>query len=131
MRRGRRGRRQRRRGTWRDEGGAGADVLHGERERGARQRERCGWGARTLVEREIGKGKGGKKKQKKRKHEKNRKKRKKREKTILFNLKVQQQLFNYYLTISSSILYICNRMSKFYKSQKMSNLPAYIRLYKC
>ena len=52
-------------------------------------------------------------------------------KTILFNLKVQQQLFNFYLTISSSILYICNRMSKFYKSQKMSNLPAYIRLYKC
>jgi len=44
-----------------------------ERERGARQRERCGWGARTLVEREIGKGKGGKKKQKKRKQEKKRK----------------------------------------------------------
>ena len=32
MRQGRRGRRQRRRGTGRDEGGAGADVLRGERE---------------------------------------------------------------------------------------------------
>jgi hypothetical protein len=85
-------------------------------------------GSATLVEREIGKGKGGKKKQKKRKQEK---KRKNRGKTILFNLKVQQQLFNFYLTISRSILYICNRMSKFYKSQKMSNLTAYIRLYKC
>ena len=63
--------------------------------------------------------------------EKTREKKKKWGKTILFNLKVQQQLFNFYLTISSSILYICNRMSKFYKSQKMSNLPAYIRLYKC
>ena len=81
--------------------------------------EACGEGNR--------KRKRGKKKQKKRKHEKNRKK---REKTILFNLKVillnivqqqksckkvQQQIFNFYLTISSSILYICNRTSKFYK----------------
>ena len=83
--------------------------------------EACGEGNR--------KRKRGKKKQK---TENMRKieKRKKEKKTILFNLKVillnivqqqksckkvQQQIFNFYLTISSSILYICNRTSKFYK----------------
>ena len=113
------------------------------------ERERAGGkgvdGQRGGLWRGKQKKKKGKEKTKNRKHEKNRKK-EKREKTILFNLKdillnivhqqksckkVQQQIFNFYLTISSSILYICNRMSKFYKSQKMSNLPAYIRLYKC
>jgi len=124
MRRGRRGRRQRRRGTGRDEGGAGADVLRGEREGRAPE-------GKVWMGSEDAGGEGNRKRKRgKEKTEKN-KKIKKWGKTILFNLKVQQQLFNFYLTISSSILYICNRMSKFYKSQKMSNLPAYIRLYKC
>jgi len=46
-----------------------------ERER-ARWRERCGWAARRLVEREIEKEKGERKNKKKRKHVKNRKKEK-------------------------------------------------------
>ena len=100
-------------------------AIRGERERAPEGKvwmgseEACGEGNR--------KRKRGKKKQKKRKQEK---KRKKEKKTILFNLKVillnivqqqksckkvQQQIFNFYLTISSSILYICNRTSKFYK----------------
>ena len=76
-------------------------------------------------------GEGNRKRKRGKEKTEKEKTRKKMGKTILFNLKVQQQLFNFYLTISSSILYICNRMSKFYKSQKMSNLSAYIRLYKC
>ena len=102
-------------------------AIRGERERAPEGKvwmgseEACGEGNR--------KRKRGKKKQKTENMRKIEKK-KKREKTILFNLKVillnivqqqksckkvQQQIFNFYLTISSSILYICNRTSKFYK----------------
>ena len=103
-------------------------AIRGERERAPEGKvwmgseEACGEGNR--------KRKRGKKKKRKRENMRKIEKKKKRRKNYFIQFKsyitkhstaaeelqkVQQQIFNFYLTISSSILYICNRTSKFYK----------------